>query len=233
MYVEDFAFSTDDNGIEFVTYEENPTKTRQGGLRKKRRVVQPKMFATGGQRCPVKLFKTFLERRPEEMRNSGPFYLALNERPKTQVWYKRQRMGVNSINSFMKNMASQADIQGKKLTNHSARKTLVKKLKAANQPRSAIIGVTGHTNERSLADYEEGDEKEQRLISSIISAECATAQSSRVRQPLERLDAVNIAVANTFLMNDERSATFNHFHGCQATINYNIASKLGNAKQQQ
>ena len=233
MYVEDFAFSTDDNGIEFVTYEENPTKTRQGGLRKKRRVVQPKMFATGGQRCPVKLFKTFLERRPEEMRNSGPFYLALNERPKTQVWYKRQRMGVNSINSFMKNMASQADIQGKKLTNHSARKTLVKKLKAANQPRSAIIGVTGHTNERSLADYEEGDEKEERLISSIISAECATAQSSRVRQPLERLDAVNTAVANTFLMNDERSATVNHFHGCQITINYNIASKLGNADQQQ
>ena len=106
----------------------------------------------------------------------------------------------------MKNLASQADIQGEKLTNHSARKTLVKKLKAANQPRSAIIGVTGHTNERSLADYEEGDEKEQRVISSIISAACATAQSSRVRQPLERLDAVNTAVANTFLMNDERSA---------------------------
>ena len=81
MYVEDFASSADDNGIEFVTYtyEENPTKTRQGGLRKKRRVVQPKMFSTGRQRCPVKLFKTFLERRPEEMRNSGPFYLALNE----------------------------------------------------------------------------------------------------------------------------------------------------------
>ena len=147
MYVEDFVFSTDNNDTEFMTYEENPTKTR-----KKRRVVQPKMFATGGQRCPVKLFKTFLEQRPEEMRDSGPFYLALNERPKTQVWYKRQRMGVNSINSFMKNMASQADIQGKKLTNHSARKTLVKKLKAANQPWSAIISVTGHTNERSLAD---------------------------------------------------------------------------------
>ena len=113
-------------------------------------------------------------------------------------------MGVNSINSLMKNMASQAHIQGKKLTNHSARKTLVKKLKDANQPRSAIIGVTDHTNERSLADYEEGDEQEQRLISSIISAECATAQSSRVRQPRERLDAVNTAVANTFLMNDER-----------------------------
>jgi len=49
--------------------------------------------------------------------------------------------------------------------------TLVKKLKAANQPRAAIIGVTGHTKERSLADYEEGDENEQRLISSIISSD--------------------------------------------------------------
>ena len=38
----------------------------------------------------------------------------------------------------MKNLASQADIQGKKLTNRTSRKTLVKKLKAANQPRSAI-----------------------------------------------------------------------------------------------
>jgi len=54
----------------------------------------------------------------------------------------------------MKSLAVQGEIEGKRLTNHSARKTLVKKLKAANQPRSAIIGVTGHTNDRSLADYE-------------------------------------------------------------------------------
>ena len=127
-------------------------KTRQGGLRIKRRVVQPKIFATGGPRCPVKLLKTFLSHRPEEMKSNGPFYLAVIERPKSQLWYKRQRMGIHSINSFMKSMAAQAEIEDKRLTNHSARKTLVKKLKAANQPRSPIIGVTGHTNERSLAD---------------------------------------------------------------------------------
>ena len=68
MYVGDFSFSKDDNGFEYITYEENPTKTRQGGLRKKRRVAQPKMFATGGPRCPVKLLKTFLSHRPEEMK---------------------------------------------------------------------------------------------------------------------------------------------------------------------
>ena len=57
MYAEDFSFSKDNNGVEYITYEENPTKTLQGGLRKKRRVAQPKMFATGGPRCPVKLLK--------------------------------------------------------------------------------------------------------------------------------------------------------------------------------
>ena len=66
-------------------------------------------------------------------------------------------MGIHSINPFM---AAQAEIEDKRLTNHSACKLLVKKLKAANQPCSAIIGVTGHTNEHSLADYEEGNENE-------------------------------------------------------------------------
>ena len=224
MYVEDFSFSKDDNGVEYVTYEENPTKTRQGGLRKKRRVVQPKMFATGGPRCPVKLLKTFLSHRPEEMKSSGPFYLAVIERPKSQVWYKRQRMGIHSINSFMKSLAVQGEIEGKRLTNHSARKTLVKKLKAANQPRSAIIGVTGHTNERSLADYEEGDENEQRLISSIISSD-GQANTSNQRRPLQNV-GLSSAVENTLMMNEERLTTINNFHGCQVTINYQLSQKF-------
>ena len=49
-------------------------------------------------------------------------------------------------------MAVQAKIEGKRLTSYSEHKMLMKKLKAANhaQPRSAIIGVNGHTNELSL-----------------------------------------------------------------------------------
>lgn len=40
-------------------------------------------------------------------------------------------------------------------------KTVVTKLKASNQQRcAAIIGVKGHTSERSLADYGEGGEAE-------------------------------------------------------------------------
>ena len=129
------------------------------------------MFAIGGPRCPVQFFKTYLARRPEEMRNSGPFYLAILEKPKSEVWYKKQRMGVNKIDSFMKNMALEAelDVEGRKLTNHSVRETLVKKLKASNQPRSAIISLTGHTSERSLADYEENSDRSH-PSSALLSA---------------------------------------------------------------
>ena len=121
-------------------------------------------------------------------------------------------------------MAAQAEIEDKRLTNHSSRKTLVKKLKAANQPRSAIIGVTGHTNERSLADYEEGDESEQRLISSIISSD-GQANTSNQRRPLQNV-GVSSAGENTLMMNEEQLMTINNFHGCQVTINYQLSQKF-------
>ena len=174
------------------------------------------MFATGGPRCPVQFFKTYLAHRPEEMRNSGPFYLAIIDKPKSEVWYKKQRMGVNKIDSFMKNMALEAelDVEGRKLTNHSVRKTLVKKLKASNQPRSAIIGVTGHTSERSLADYEEGDEAEQREISSIISS--SGGQQVQNSRPV----LSSLPIQHNQTATPASQTVVHHFHGCQVTINY-------------
>jgi hypothetical protein len=63
MNVEDFSLQRDDGGIEFVTFAEGVTKTRQAGLRAKPRLVKPKMFANGdGTKCPVALFKQYLQR---------------------------------------------------------------------------------------------------------------------------------------------------------------------------
>ena len=53
MMVEDFFIEKDDDGVEFITFSEGPTKTRQGGLRVKPRLATPKMFATEEKRCPL------------------------------------------------------------------------------------------------------------------------------------------------------------------------------------
>ena len=63
MMVEDFSTITSpDSVVKYITFKEGPTKTRQGGLQIAHRAVQPKMFLTGGERCPVMLFEEMLSR---------------------------------------------------------------------------------------------------------------------------------------------------------------------------
>lgn len=63
------------------------------------------MYTTGGKRCPVKFFKGYLVKRPAEMRNPDDlFYLAV-KKPTTDVWFKKQPLGVHSLGNFMKSMA--------------------------------------------------------------------------------------------------------------------------------
>ena len=65
---------------------------------------------------------------------------------KVCVWFARQPVGVNMINRFMKNMAKEGglDITAKNFTNHSVRKTAVRKLKKAGVSSSEIMVITSH-----------------------------------------------------------------------------------------
>ena len=131
MTVEDFSFGLDENNTEYVEFIENPTKTRQSGLSAKPRSFLPKMFATGDDRRPVAIFKEFLWRHPHEIRTTGPLNLSCVPNPSSQVWYKRQPMEVNKINDMMKSVIKGMTLEDslKTFTNHSARKTVVKKVK--------------------------------------------------------------------------------------------------------
>ena len=133
-----------------VTFSENPTKTRTGGLTAKHRRTPQEMWATdGGPRDPVRLFEEFLRRRPSEMRTSGPLYFAIIQRPTTEVWYVKSRMGEHKLGSIMSTLAQTLNIDGKKVSKHSTRKSIVAKLKKAGQPRHKIIQIKGHASESS------------------------------------------------------------------------------------
>ena len=58
--LDDFQLCKDDNSVEFVQFTEGQTKTQQGGLHPKLCDFQPGMFAVGGERCSVALFKQFV-----------------------------------------------------------------------------------------------------------------------------------------------------------------------------
>ena len=52
----------------------------------------------------------------------------------------------------------------KRITNHSARITVVKKLKSSGIRKCGIKNITGHTSAQGLDDYDSGDEREQQVI---------------------------------------------------------------------
>ena len=70
----------------------------------------------------------------------------------------------------MKTLAQALNPEGKRISNHSPKKSVVAKLKKAGQPRHKIIQITGHANESSLDAYDEIEEDERRALSHIISA---------------------------------------------------------------
>ena len=161
--------------ISHIEWVEGPTKTRQGGLHKKARPVVQKLMRTGGPRCPVSCFEALISKRPAEMQAHGLLYLVplRKERdwPKAKVWFSRQAVGVNGINQFMKNIAKEGelDVTSKNFTNHSVRKTTVKKLKKAGASSRDIMAITGHRNEQSLADYDDLDLDDHLHLGEILS----------------------------------------------------------------
>ena len=167
---------------DYVEWVEGVTKTRQGGLVKKERRVPQQAYATGGIRCPVRLLKKLVSKRPENMKMSGPLYLTplRSFQADREVWYATTPVGVNTINNYMKSMANAAGLDGtgKRLTNHSVRKTTVRKLQKQGIPNSDIAAITGHRNVQSLQQYAEMEQENHAQISKALSSgsQCAVAR---------------------------------------------------------
>ena len=92
------------------------------------------------ERGPVQVYKAYKEKRPENMlQPDSPFYLTVNYfktegdlKSEGSKWFKSQPMGVNKLNSLIKEMIETAGISVK--INHRRRKTLFQKLQDNDIP---------------------------------------------------------------------------------------------------
>ncbi|WAR27330.1 LOW QUALITY PROTEIN: hypothetical protein MAR_013034 [Mya arenaria] len=90
-----------------------------------------------------------------------PFYLAVVTNKVNpadhEQWFVAAPIGRNKLDSIMKTMAERAELpalmNGKRLTNTSARKRLCQKLLQSNVPDTQAILITGHKNEGYLNNY--------------------------------------------------------------------------------
>ncbi len=112
------------------------------------------------------------------MDNNAPLYIGVNHASASKAdlpgvkLFKPQPMGVNKLNSLMKECAhATAEIgKDKRITNHSARKTLIQKLQYNNIPPTQIVQITGHKHLQSVNNYSSLREQQQQDISSILSS---------------------------------------------------------------
>ena len=103
--------------------------------------------------------------------NNAPFYLAVNNCKKqdsSKPWFKKSAVGVNKLNSLMKQMAEKAGL-GSNVKNHSGRKTMIQTLTNNDIPATDIIQLSGHKNLQSVTNYSVVSEKLQVKMSRTLS----------------------------------------------------------------
>lgn len=104
-----------------------------------------------------------------------PFYIAARTIPHTDdkdkdTWFKAQRVGERKLATIMKTMAGDAELSsGKRLTNTSARKRLVQKLRDSGVEATSIAQISGHKSLQSINNYSQVNEETHRKISNILS----------------------------------------------------------------
>ena len=172
------------------------------------------MYENKIERCPLASFLLFKSKRPVELRNMGPFYLTVIDAPLTDVWYKNQAMGVNTINTMLSRMKKKSPLAelcaNKKITNHSARKTTVRKLKSFGFPKCEIKNITGHSSERGLDAYDSGNEDEMFAMSSAIS-KCKYSTSTLAQKKLSHhhhRNNLNLISPGLFIQHPSTTTTF-------------------------
>ena len=73
MKLADGQLKTTTDGAEFLEYTERQTKTRTGAEPKDIRAIKPKMFSVpGSDRDPVKAYRLYASKRPEQMKSDDP-----------------------------------------------------------------------------------------------------------------------------------------------------------------
>ena len=201
----------------YLEYNERQTKTRTGAdismYRNKPRMYE--MPETPG-RCPVNIYKTYRDKRPQGYSNpDDPYYIAattvVNPGP-NQAWFMRGPVGQNKLKTTMKRMVSRANMQSdKRLTNTSVRKHLCQKLMENQVPDTQAVQITGHKNPNSLNNYRSLNSAQKNHISSLL------ANTNTVQQPGFHTQSV-MSTAPIFGHSVAQSNTQNSSHQAHKSV---------------
>jgi hypothetical protein len=174
----DVTLNTASDGTKYLQLNERQTKTRTEKNLSDFREVTTKIYEAEGEspeRDPIKIYEIYSMKRPNNFSNADdPFYIAPRTIPledsKTKIWFLRHKVRERKLAGLMKKMKENGKLDiNKRLTNHSARKYLLQKLRDHNVEGRDIMQISGHKNVASINNYSKISEEKHKQISKILS----------------------------------------------------------------
>jgi hypothetical protein len=198
----------DSNGKECLTYTEDISKCRQGGMKslsEKAKVVHAYHNEINHDRCVVCIYKFYVSKRPKDAREDA-LILACNTNGKE--WYRNMALGRNSLLNVVKTLTK--GLPGR-FTNQSLRRTGATRLFQAGIEEDLICRKTGHksnavriykemsaTQEEQLSCALYGEPKITKSIGSVTCEKRSSTFESN-NEPKQRLLAAESFIrGNTF-----------------------------------
>jgi integrase len=174
------SVETDSEGHRYLLYTEDISKNRQGGL--KHRLVKPKSVRayennSNPNRCIVRLYLKYLSHRPTDAKCSPAFYLRPLAKPRSNIWFSCQPLGINQISKTVARMCQSANIGGFR-SNHSLRATAASRLYDQNVDEQLICETTGHRSSAVRAYKRTNDGHKKRISDTLYGIPSTSTQAA-------------------------------------------------------
>lgn len=139
----------DEQGEEYLHYEESISKTYDGGTKSRRKNQHSaRIYANklNVDRCPVSLYRLYLSKCPTDSRPKQLYlHPLLPNQQKPDLWYARRPVGIHPIENFLRDLTKQVGEVGR-YTPHSLRATNATRLFQQGVPEQLIMEQTGHSS---------------------------------------------------------------------------------------
>ena len=175
-----FQFVTSAEG-EYLQFTSRNTKNVSGGLATRK--VLPRQIQHyadhDNDRCVVNIFKKYLSLIPKE----GAFYKKPLDNQENRIVFSSQNVGENKLRTYMKTIFQGAGINtdGRKITNHSARKCQITTMYHAGLPDFDIRARSGHRS-NSLDQYKQPNSARKKSISQHLNPPSTISRADDIQQ---------------------------------------------------
>ena len=219
-----FKFEMDPTGRNYATMtHDEATKNHPGGIAdvpSTEKLIR--MYETDEVNDGFKALKLYMSKLNPESESFFQ-YPRKNWSFDDNIWYEARPVGVNSLDSMMKNISKAASLS-QLYTNHSVRATAITLWSNAGITNKYIMAISGHRNEQGRVHYNTHPSTSQfRGCSEVLSNSLVdgTTESSHT--------GTTVRQNNSVVVNHDKNANFLEFvSGNNCTVHGNVNIVINN-----